>query len=186
MTARSLGISQTDSTQFTQSQGIAQEGNEFNKLLRTIQNEIQSPILEVFDAIRVSQFKQMIINQEQAISNLKNQASVSSTTLMQCQIFQVEISRIKYYLTLYHKTRLMKVHQMARKGCKDTSKLTSEESQLFNAYKSLRENYLHDAGISDPSTDPKQNMSSFVFVRVLIHVDNFKIHPEFVIYWMKY
>ncbi|EMD48022.1 Hypothetical protein EHI5A_129180 [Entamoeba histolytica KU27] len=165
-------------SQFTQNHEMSQESNEFNKLLRTIQNEIQSPVLEIFDNVRVSQFKQMIFNQQQIIANLKNQTDVSSITLMQCQTFQIEISRIQYYLTLYSKTRLRKIHQMARCNSNDTSKMTSDENTLFEKYKLLRNEFLQKSQIFEPKAEAKPDMSTFVFVRILTNVDNFKIHPD--------
>ncbi|KAL7720155.1 DNA replication complex GINS protein SLD5 [Entamoeba marina] len=124
------------------------------------------------------QLQQLIIGQEETIETLKNADKVSSETLNLCNILQQEITRMQFYLTLYYKTRLRKIHQIARCQEGDISTLSTEEVKLYNEYKSLRKDYLENSGIFDPVSEQKPSMGSFVFVRVLSTIDDFKITPD--------
>ena len=152
--------------------------NEFSKFLRTIVNEIQSPVLEKYDDVYITHFTKMIEKQKNEISSLKQLGDLGNETLTHCQIYEMEIQRIEYYITLYTKTRLRKIHEMALCGEKDTNKMTAEEYKLFMKYKEIRASFYEKSGLNNPDGEERKNQNKFVFVRVLVNVEQFKIHPD--------
>ena len=153
--------------------------NDFSKLLRTILNEIQSPILEVYDLTRVNSFRRMISTQENTIKKLKDSNDVGSETLLHCQIYEMEINRIEYYLTLYTKTRLRKIHEMVKNGITEhLNKMTRNESELYKKYQELHKKFFEKSGVENPEFQNTLDDNRYVFVRILKEIDNFKIHPD--------
>ncbi|ELP95018.1 hypothetical protein EIN_252320 [Entamoeba invadens IP1] len=162
----------------TQSDEVA----DFPRFLRTIQNEINSPVIQLYDKHIVSKYKQVILNQEQVVEGLMDQNVINGTLLMQVNLVKQEITRINYYITLYLKVRLSKVLQMARMGSNDTAKLTPEENTVFLAYSTIRNDYMTASGLTIQEKKPvnleiKRN-SSYVFVKILSPISNFKISPD--------
>ena len=106
--------------------------NDFGKFVRTIINEIQSPVLETYEHVYVKLFTDMINTQRKLIQDMKENGDVSSETLNHCQIYEMEIQRIEYYITLYTKTRLRKIHELSLLSLSDENNTNSNSVNNSN------------------------------------------------------